>query len=71
MCMSSPSTPTPPPPPPPPPEAAKDTDPAIAKARQDERRRAQLAAGRQSTILTGGQGDTSDAKTMKKTLLGE
>ncbi|TMN24508.1 hypothetical protein [Pseudoxanthomonas sp. X-1] len=36
----------------------------------EQRRRAQLAGGQSSTLLTGSQGDTSAAVTGKKTLLG-
>lgn len=36
----------------------------------EQRRRAQLAAGQQSTLLTGSQGDTSQANVGRKTLLG-
>lgn len=37
----------------------------------EQRRRRQLAAGQESTILTSAQGDTSTADTARKTLLGQ
>ena len=72
MCVfSSPGIPAPPPLPPAPPPPPKDVDPEVQKAREDERRRARLAAGRSGTILTGGQGVTAPAYTAGKTLLGQ
>ena len=71
MCMfSSPSMPAAPPPPAPP-APPKDVDPAISAAKEDERRRAALARGRSSTILTGGRGLTSEPRTAGKSLLGQ
>ena len=70
MCMSSPSTPAPPPPPDLP-ETPKTTDPAVKNARANERQRAALAAGRDSTILTGPTGAGTAATIGKKTLLGQ
>lgn len=64
--FSSPKTPdvvTPPPPPTP-------ADPAVQQAARDAQTAAAMAAGRGSTILTGGQGDTSKATVAKKVLLG-
>jgi len=70
MCgPTQPSNDRPPPPPPPIPVPARD-DPAVSQANRDARRRRQLAAGRQSTLMTGGQGVTEDANTGAKTLLG-
>jgi hypothetical protein len=71
MCMfgGGGSAPAPPPPPPPIPTPTRD-DPEISQADRDARRRRQLAAGRQSTLLTGGEGVTEDANTADKTLLG-
>jgi hypothetical protein len=71
MCGSSPSPPAPPPPPPAPPELPRETDEAVKRAREDERRRARAAVGRSGTILTGGTGLTAPATTEKKTLLGQ
>lgn len=71
MCMSGAKSPAPPPPPPPLPDPPKETDPAIKKARDNERQRAALAAGRDSTILNGGAGVTAPATIGKKTLLGQ
>ncbi len=77
MCFfSSPSTPAVPPlppplpPPPPPPVTPTAADPAVAAARTRQRQRANLAGGRQSTILTSGLGLLTPAGTAKKTLLG-
>ena len=70
MCVpTQPSNDRPPPPPPPIPVPARD-DPAVSQANRDARRRRQLAAGRQSTLMTGGQGVAEDANTGAKTLLG-
>ncbi|GAB7408164.1 hypothetical protein OUHCRE4_11410 [Enterobacter hormaechei subsp. steigerwaltii] len=43
----------------------------MVSARDDEERRRRAAAGRNSTMLTGAQGDTSAANTSGKTLLGQ
>jgi len=70
MCgPTQPSNDRPPPPPPPISVPARD-DPAVSQANRDSRRRRQLAAGRQSTLMTGGQGVTEDANTGSKSLLG-
>lgn len=37
----------------------------------EQRRRAQIEEGMESTLLTGSQGDTSTAVTNRKTLLGQ
>ena len=63
--------PSPPPPPPPPPEPPKMVDEAVVKARNDERKRANLAAGSAGTIKTGPQGLSDPANTAGKTLLGQ
>lgn len=57
---------------PPPPDPPRDIDPAVTKAKNEERRLATLAAGRASTILTGPQGLEAPANTtaIKKTVLG-
>lgn len=53
--------PKPPPAPPPPPEPPKEVDPGIRRARVFARKRAVAAAGgRQSSILTGPRGLTSE-----------
>lgn len=54
---------------PPPPPAPTDTSQAQASA-DAQRKAARAAAGRQSTILTGGLGDYSMAPTKQRTLLG-
>ncbi len=46
------------------------TDPLSRAPADDERVAAAQAAGRASTILTGGQGDTSTPDLAKKTVLG-
>lgn len=73
MCMSSPKVPAPPAPPPPPPELPKELDQAAKSARGNERQRAALAAGRNSTILTSPMGLSDQATTAGggKTLLGQ
>ena len=63
--------PAPPEPPPPPPEPPKETDEEVKRARGQERKMAMLAAGRSSTIKTGGRGLTSQATLQKKSLLGQ
>lgn len=45
-------------------------DPSVQEAVLAQQTAAAQAAGRQSTILTSGQGDTSTPVTGKKTLLG-
>jgi len=42
----------------------------VTAARERERRRVYAAEGRRSTMLTGALGDTSQAPTASKTLLG-
>jgi hypothetical protein len=44
--------------------------PVVQAARDDERKRSRLAAGRASTILTSAQGLAAPAVTGQKTLLG-
>ena len=51
--------------------APQEQDAAVVSARDDEARRRRAAAGRASTLLTGSQGDTSQANTSNKTLLGQ
>ena len=54
-----------------PPAPAPGNPEADAAARDaEEKRRQTLAAGRASTILTGGTGDTTQAVTASKMLLG-
>ncbi|EPR42718.1 hypothetical protein dsx2_2635 [Desulfovibrio sp. X2] len=56
------------------PEVPTETDgqtEAERTARSDAKKAAAQARGRESTILTGALGDTSQATTQKKTLLGE
>ncbi len=57
--------------PPPPPKVPTPVDEGVSKAREDEKRKALLAQGRQSTLLTGSQGLVSEAPTQRKTLLGQ
>lgn len=52
------------------PVAPTTNDAEVQAAAEAERRRTQMLAGRASTILTGGSGDTSDPDTAKKKLLG-
>ena len=44
---------------------------AAQKAAEDQRRVGVIAKGGQSTILTGGLGDTTQVPTKRRTLLGE
>lgn len=46
-------------------------DPAIAQARAKEQQAALKAKGRAATVITGGEGDTSEAPIQRKRLLGE
>ena len=59
MCFSQPSTPALPPAP-----------PNVQVAAQNETKRRLAAAGRKSTIITGGKGLVDEAPTTKKSLLG-
>ena len=59
--------PTPPPPPPPPERSSAE----VMAAEEEERKRARLAKGKSSTIMTGGLGDTSQAPSFSKKLLGQ
>lgn len=62
------------PPPPPPPEPPKPPPEVDKSAEEMEARQATLArkrSGRRSTIMTGPLGDTSDAGSYKKKLLGD
>jgi hypothetical protein len=68
--MGSPKAPKPPKPPPPPPAPEQQVDEALTRARDDRRRLALAAAGRQGTILTGAQGITGPATLGSRTLLG-
>lgn len=51
--------------------APQEQDAAVVSSRDEETRRRRAAAGRNSTMLTGAQGDTSAANTSGKTLLGQ
>lgn len=55
----------------PPKAPPKRVSPETTKAKVGERQRAALAAGRNSTLLTGSQGDLSQASVTGKTLLGQ
>jgi hypothetical protein len=46
-------------------------DAAVKEAEEAEKERIRKMQGRKSTILTSGQGDTSQASVQKKSLLGE
>lgn len=65
--FSSPKIQAPAPAPPPPGPAAAEVQDAMKR----ERRRTASATGRASTVLTGGQGLTSEATTASKKLLGQ
>lgn len=65
------SAPKPADPPPPPRPAAGEEQQIADETRQRERRRQAAAMGRESTMLTGGQGVTDSAATTAKTLLGQ
>lgn len=62
------SAPKAPPPAPPPPTME---DPAVQDAAKKEQEAARKARGRAATVLAGVEGDTSEAPTEKKRLLGE
>lgn len=68
--MCSGSAPPAPPPPTPAPPAPTENAAEVTAARDRERRRIALAAGKKSTMLTGADGDTSAAPTTMKSLLG-
>ena len=71
MCMGGAiKTPPAPPAPTPPPPVPKLTDPAVKRARQENRQVAALASGRNANILTSPQGLMDPASTAKKTALG-
>lgn len=48
----------------------KQADEKAVAAREEAKKKAQQMLGRKSTILTGSEGLTSQAQTVKKTLLG-
>jgi hypothetical protein len=52
------------------PAAPDKSDPEVQREEQEARLRAARAKGHSSTVLTGGEGDTSAAPTEQKTLLG-
>jgi len=54
-----------------PPPLPKESDAEVKAAKARERERIRKMRGRRSTILTGGQGVQEEAKTGKKSLLGE
>lgn len=58
-----------PPAPAPPPEVDNNVDAEVAA--EEARKRALLAQGRSSTILTGSRGVENEATTERKTLLGQ
>lgn len=65
MCFSTPKMPASTEP------TVQEQDAAVSAARDSERRRIASAAGRNSTMLTGGAGVTTPATTGAKTLLGQ
>lgn len=70
--FSSPAPPPAPPPPPPTPAPAPTvSDESAQEAAAAERKRRSLAQGRASTVLTSGEGDTSEANTASAQLLGQ
>jgi len=71
MCFGGSSTPAPPPPPPPPPQLARAPDVMAVKAETSAANVAQGGVTPSTTLLTGGQGDTSAVTLGKKTLLGQ
>ena len=72
MCLPGPSTPSPAPLPPAPAPAPTEVDPAVKRARTENRQRAALAQGRDSTITTCPQGLTNTpVATTKKSILGQ
>jgi hypothetical protein len=71
MCFGGSSTPAAPPPPPPPPQLAQTPDVAAVKANTSTSNVAQGGSTPSTTLLTGGQGDTSAMTLGKKTLLGQ
>jgi hypothetical protein len=68
--MGSPKSPKVPKPPAPPPPPERQVEEALVRSRDDRRRLALAAAGRQGTILTGSQGLTGPATLGSRTLLG-
>jgi len=70
MCMGSSPAPAPAPLPAPAPPAPTRADPEVKKAKTQNKQRAALAAGRNSTIVTGSQGLVSESTSGSKTLLG-
>lgn len=46
-------------------------DPAIAQARANQQAADRKAQGRAATVITGGEGDTTEAPLGRKTLLGQ
>ena len=71
MCLSAPKPPPLPPPPPAPKPPPTRDDPEVVGAQRAARRRAISARGRQSTLLTGGQGlEDEEANLGRISLLG-
>lgn len=62
---------TPPAPAPAPKPESAEEQAAVSASRDRERRRQAMAMGRESTMLTGGQGVTTAAPTTTKSLLGQ
>lgn len=52
-------------------QAPQESDPAVQSAREDARKRRQLAAGANNTLVTGGQGLLDQPSTGLKTATGQ
>jgi len=70
MCIGGSTPPAPAPLPAPAPPAPTRVDPEVRKAKTQNRQRAALAAGRNSTIVTGSQGLSGESSGNAKTVLG-
>ena len=68
MCMGGGGSPSPPPLPPEPAPPPTMLDPQVVRNKATNRRRAALASGRDSTILTGPQGLSPETGTLKTVL---
>ena len=73
MCVSKPKAPKQPDPvaPPPPPVTQQEADVEARRAQDEDSKRARVAKGRASTILTGPLASDENAKVQRKALLGQ